>query len=151
MQKDFNVLDKSHKEHCDKAKIAIENKDLEIRTIKETLEDKQEVFKELHNKLLLITAEKRILDEQLQMEVSSKNKFETEYLGKCALLNTLNNQLNEEVTMKGNEISKLKNKINVLSKENEDKYEGLYITIGSYNYIQLRLTLLIFFRKYAIN
>lgn len=124
LQKDFNELDKSYKEHCNKAKIAIENKDLEIQTIKQTLEDKQGILQELHDKLLLIITEKGILDGQLQAEVSSKNKFETDYLSKCALFDSVSAQLNEDIKVKQNEISKLNNKIMVLSKENEDKYKG---------------------------
>lgn len=117
-------MDKSLKELKTKYNNCIENKDLQIGTLKLDVEKLQTSLQNEYEKVLVIENEKTLLVQELDQMKANKNNLEKEYLNKCAVFNCITAQLNDDIVKKTEEINTLKQEVEMMSKNNADKLKG---------------------------
>ncbi|CAG4947768.1 unnamed protein product [Colias eurytheme] len=128
LQKDFNSetsklaaklneMEKSLKEVKSKSHSCAENDALTIQTLNMERENLNKTLQAAQEKITMIENEKVLLINQLEEEISQKTVFEKEYLKKCATLNDISTQLNDEIVKSKAEVSSLNEKVNELEKE----------------------------------
>ncbi|XP_050352139.1 putative leucine-rich repeat-containing protein DDB_G0290503 isoform X2 [Nymphalis io] len=121
----LNEMEVSIKEFRTKSKNCVESKELQIELLKLDLEKLQALLQSEREKTLIIESEKTILMQQLDHINAYKNRIENEYLNKCATLNNTSAQLNDDILKKIEELDKLKEEVEILSKNIRDKTEEI--------------------------
>ncbi|CAH2089771.1 unnamed protein product [Euphydryas editha] len=121
----LNEMDKSLKELKTKSNNCIENKDLQIETLKLDIEKLQTSLQNELERVSMIENEKTALTRELDQMKANKNKFDKEYLNKCAVFNCTTAHLNDDIVKKNEEINILKQELEMLSKNNTDKLEEI--------------------------
>lgn len=123
----INDMDKTLKELQLTSNDTIQSKDLQIDKLKLDIEKLHSTLQSEHEKLAHIDNERMILIQQLEQVNLYKDKIEKEYLNKCALLNGLSKELNEEIVGKNETIVKLKNELENVLEDNKTKVEGNFL------------------------
>lgn len=138
LQKDFNSetskmaaklneVEKNFKELKSKTNMAAENSALTIQTLNMEKENITKLLQAAEEKLITVENEKMLLISQLNEEGSQKNILQKEYLNKCAMLNSISTQLNNEIVHNNVEISRLSDKVKKLEAEKTQIENGKYI------------------------
>uniref|UniRef100_A0A2A4JIT1 Uncharacterized protein n=1 Tax=Heliothis virescens TaxID=7102 RepID=A0A2A4JIT1_HELVI len=117
----LNDTEKTIKELSSSSRKAIKNKDHQIHTLNNEIESLKRALDIDKENMSLIHKERDALTLKLNEEISFKNKIEKEYQNQCAHLENVTSQLNDEISDKNHEITKLKMELELSMKTVEAK------------------------------
>ncbi|XP_047030971.1 golgin subfamily B member 1-like isoform X1 [Helicoverpa zea] len=100
--------EKTIKELSSNSRKSIKNKDHQIHTLNNEIENLKRALDIDRENISLINKERDALTQKLNDEISFKNKIEKEYQNQCSNLENVTSLLNEEISDKNREIAKLK-------------------------------------------
>ncbi|XP_049876763.1 cytadherence high molecular weight protein 2-like isoform X2 [Pectinophora gossypiella] len=125
MMAKLNDTEKKLKEVSAKSKVIVEDKRLQIETLKIEFANLNKTIEAERENMSVVENEREALKQKLDEELCYKNKIEKEYQNQCAMVENLTSQFTGEIALKSDEIIALKDEVEKLLKTVEIKTEEL--------------------------